>query len=134
MRPIMNAPIKSTSLTEFWGRRWNGAFNQLVLDLLFRRLAHSFGAACATLGSFLLSGLLHELVISLPAAGGYGLPTGYFLLQGAGSITQRKLGLCGGIRGWIFTVAIVGAPAFWLFHPLFVRRVILPFLQAIGAL
>jgi predicted DCC family thiol-disulfide oxidoreductase YuxK len=133
VRPIMNAPVKSTALTEFWGRRWNGAFNQLVLDLFFRRLARFFGATLAMLGSFLFSGLLHELVISLPAAGGYGLPTGYFLLQGAGSIAQRKLGMRGGVCGWMSTMAIVAAPAFWLFHPLFVRRVILPFMQAIGA-
>jgi alginate O-acetyltransferase complex protein AlgI len=134
VRPIMDAPIKSTSLAEFWGRRWNGAFNQLALDLLFRNLARRFGTTLATLGSFLFSGLLHELVISLPAAGGYGLPTGYFLLQGAGATAQRKWDLRRGFLGWILTMAIVIAPAFWLFHPLFVRRVVLPFLQAIGAL
>lgn len=39
-RPIMNRPITSRSLTEFWGRRWNGAFNQLVLD---RRLDFHHG-------------------------------------------------------------------------------------------
>ena len=40
----------------------------------------------------------------------------------------------GWLRGRLFTLAIVAAPAFWLFHPPFVRRVILPFMQAIGAL
>lgn len=128
----MNAPIRSTSLAEFWGRRWNGAFNDLVLDLFFRRLARRFGPPIATLGSFFFSGPLHELVISLPAAGGYGLPTGYFLWQGAGVIAQRKWRR--GFLGWTVTMAIVVVPAFWLFHPLFVRRVIIPFMQAIGAL
>ncbi len=138
-QPIMNAPIKATSLSEFWGRRWNGAFNQLVVDVLFRRLARSIGIVRATLTAFLLSGLIHESVISLPAGAGYGLPTAYFLLQGWGVVAQRsavgnRLELCRGISGRIFTILIAAGPAFWLFHPPFVRNVILPFMKAIGAL
>jgi hypothetical protein len=138
-RPIMNAPIKAQSLNEFWGRRWNGAFNQLVLDVFFRRFSRSLGTIRATLSAFLISGLLHELVISLPSGAGYGLPTAYFLFQGWGVVTQRSIvgrrfGLRRGLRGWIFTMFVTAAPAFWLFHPPFVRRVILPFMQTIGAL
>jgi len=138
-QPIMNAPIRATSLSEFWGRRWNGAFNQLVVDVLFRRLARSIGIVRATLTAFLLSGLIHELVISLPAGAGYGLPTAYFLLQGWGVVVQRsivgkRLELRRGILGRIFTMLIAAGPAFWLFHPPFVRNVILPFMKAIGAL
>jgi alginate O-acetyltransferase complex protein AlgI len=138
-QPIMNAPIRVTSLSEFWGRRWNGAFNQLVVDVLFRRLARSIGIVRATLTAFLLSGLIHELVISLPAGAGYGLPTAYFLLQGWGVVAQRstigdRLELRRGISGRIFTILIAAGPAFWLFHPPFVRNVILPFMKAIGAL
>jgi predicted DCC family thiol-disulfide oxidoreductase YuxK len=138
-RPIMNAPLRSSSLTEFWGRRWNGAFNQLVIDILFRRFARSFGTVRATLVAFLISGFIHELVISLPAGAGYGLPTSYFLLQGWGVIAQRTpVGerplFRRGLSGRIFTFVLVGAPAFWLFHPPFVRGVIIPFMKAIGAL
>ena len=133
-KPIMNAPIKATSLNEFWGRRWNGAYNQLVLDLFFRRFARSIGMAKAMLIAFLISGLIHELVISLPARAGYGLPTAYFLLQGCGIIAQRKFEIRRGFAGWLFTTLIVAGPAFWLFHPPFVRHVILPFMQAIHAL
>jgi predicted DCC family thiol-disulfide oxidoreductase YuxK len=138
-QPIMHAPIRATSLSEFWGRRWNGAFNQLVVDVLFRRLARSIGIVRATFTAFLLSGLIHELVISLPAGAGYGLPTAYFLLQGWGVVTQRstvgnRLKLRRGISGRIFTMLIAAGPAFWLFHPPFVRNVILPFMKAIGAL
>jgi hypothetical protein len=139
VQPIMNAPIRATSLSEFWGQRWNGAFNQLVVDVLFRRLARSIGIVRATLTAFLLSGLIHELVISLPAGAGYGLPTAYFLLQGWGVVAQRssvgnRLELRRGISGRIFTMFIAAPPAFWLFHPPFVRNVILPFMKAIGAL
>lgn len=138
-KPIMDAPIKSSSLSEFWGRRWNGAFNQLILTIFFRRLVRSIGGVRATLTAFLISGLVHELVISLPAAAGYGLPTAYFLLQAWGVIAQRsclgdQLRLRHGIRGRVFTMCIAAGPAFWLFHPPFVRNVVLPFLKAIQAI
>jgi predicted DCC family thiol-disulfide oxidoreductase YuxK len=138
-KPIMNAPLQATSLSDFWGRRWNGAFNQLVLTVFFRRLARAIGSIRATLTAFLVSGLIHELVISLPAGAGYGLPTAYFLLQGWGVIAQRsplgnQLGIRSGIRGRVFTMLITAGPVFWLFHPPFVRNVILPFMKVIQAL
>ena len=133
--PIMDAPLRSTSVAEFWGRRWNGAFNDLALGLVFRPMARRAGVTIATLSAFAVSGLIHELVISLPAGAGYGLPTGYFLLQGLAVLAQRKLTtLRGDASGWFFTMLIVAGPAYWLFHPPFVTRVILPFMQAIGAL
>lgn len=137
--PIMNAPLRSASVSEFWGQRWNAAFNDLALRLVFRPAVRPLGMASATLLAFLVSGLIHELVISLPAAAGYGLPSAYFLVQGLGVLTERSsagkwFGLRAGVRGWLFTMFVVAGPAFWLFHPPFVRHVILPFMQAIGAL
>jgi alginate O-acetyltransferase complex protein AlgI len=87
---------------------------------------------------FLLSGVIHELVISLPARGGYGLPTGYFFLQGLGIASERsqrgrRLGLGAGWRGRLFTMLVAAGPVYWLFPPVFVHRVVLPMLRAIGA-
>lgn len=137
--PIMHAPLRSTSVSELWGQRWNAAFNDLALRLVFRPAARRWGMAGGTLLAFLVSGLVHEIVISLPAATGYGLPSAYFLGQGLGVLTERssagkRLGLRAGVRGWMFTMIVVAGPAYWLFHPPFVRQVILPFMQAIGAL
>jgi predicted DCC family thiol-disulfide oxidoreductase YuxK len=129
--PIMDAPLCSKTVSEFWGRRWNAAFNRLALDFVFRPLARRRGTTIATLAAFLVSGLIHELVISLPAGADYGLPTAYFLLQGIGILTERALPQ---IRGQIFTIVITALPVFWLFHPPFVRNVILPFMKALGAL
>lgn len=134
-RPIMEAPLRSTSVAEFWGRRWNGAFNDLAVGLVFRPIAKHCGVVGATLIAFAVSGLIHELVISLPAGAGFGLPTGYFILQALAILAQRKwTALRGGISGWLFTMIVLAAAAYWLFHPPFVRNVILPFMQAIGAL
>jgi len=138
-RPIMSAPLRSVSLSEFWGRRWNLGFRQLAHELIFRPLHRTLGAEAAGFLVFAVSGLIHELVISLPARAGYGLPTAYFLLQGVGITVERSnfgqsLGLGHGARGWFFMALFTAGPAFWLFHPWFVMRVILPFMQAIRAL
>ena len=137
--PIMSAPLRSTSLGEFWGKRWNLGFRQLAHELIFRRAYRKLGAGMASFLVFLVSGLIHDLVISLPARGGYGLPTLYFLIQGAGVAVERstfgtRLGLGQGMRGWCFMVVFLTAPVFGLFHPWFVLRVILPFMRAIHAL
>jgi len=151
VEPIMNAPLRSKTVSEFWGRRWNSAFNRLAFEFVSRPITRRlggrsscdtarrspgistvhFGAAIATLTGFLVSGLIHELVISLPAGAGYGLPTAYFLLQGVGILLERSFPQ---IRGRIFTILITALPVFWLFHPPFVHNVILPFMKAIGAL
>lgn len=137
--PIMSKPILSKTLSEFWGKRWNLGFRQLAYDLIFRPLHKRTGVAAAGLLVFVASGLIHDLVISLPARGGYGLPTGYFVLQGLGvtlerSTLGRRLGLQKGPIAWIFLLIVTAAPAFWLFHPPFVLRVILPFMRAVHAL
>jgi len=138
-KPIMSAPLRSTSLGEFWGKRWNLGFRQLAHELVFRPLHRPLGAATASFLVFVASGLIHDLVISLPARAGYGLPTAYFVLQGAGVAIEhsglgKRLDLGHGARGRLFTAVLVGGPAFGLFHPWFVVRVILPFMQAIHAL
>ena len=106
-KPIMSAPLRATSLAEFWGKRWNLGFRQLGYELIFRPLHRVLGVELAGLLVFLVSGLIHDLVISVPARGGYGLPTGYFLLQGAGITMEhsrwgKRLGLAHGARGWLF--------------------------------
>ena len=138
-QPVMSKPILSRTLSEFWGRRWNLGFRQLAHEFIFGPLHKRIGVPAAGLAVFVASGLIHDLVISFPAHGGYGLPTGYFLLQGLGVTLERshlgaRIGLQAGSQARIFAIVVTAAPAFWLFHPLFVQRVILPFLQAIGAL
>jgi len=136
--PIMHSPVSARSLGKFWGGDWNSAFSDLMHGHFLKPLTKQFGPRPALLTIFLLSGLLHELVISFPARGGYGLPTAYFALQGLGLLFERgqvgrRMGLGSGLIGWCFVALISGVPALWLFHPPFIRNVILPMLRAIGA-
>ena len=137
-RPLMDRPSRSRSVSEFWGRRWNTAFRDLTHRFLFRPLSERLWPRAAILAGFLASGLVHDLVISVPAGGGYGWPTAYFLVQAAALLLERSragraIGLGRGVRGRIFTAAVVVLPAWGLFHPPFVRNVIVPFLRATGA-
>lgn len=136
---IFHAPARATSLGEFWGERWNLGFRQLTHQLVFQPLRSRIGIVGAVLAAFLVSGVMHDLVISLPAQGGYGLPTVYFLVQGCAvcfehTTVARRLGLGEGFMGWLFVLICAGAPAYFLFHPPFVLHVIVPFMEAIGAL
>jgi hypothetical protein len=135
---VMQAPVLASSLAHFWCR-WNTPFHQIVNQHIFRPAARRWGAGAATLLVFLASGLVHDLVISVPARAGYGWPTAYFLLQGMGVLFQRskparRWNLHRGFGGWLGTAVVAAGPAFWLFHPPFVRNVMIPFFNAIGAL
>lgn len=136
--PLMRRPLGAVSLAELWDRRWNTAFGTLARNLVFRPLQRRFGLRSAYVGVFLVSGLVHDLVISVPTRGGYGLPTLYFALQAAGIFFcrtrfARGLGLHRGAGGRVFAWLIALPAVFILFHPPFIRTVILPFLQSIQA-
>jgi len=132
--PIMNAPILATSLSEFWSRRWNRAFRDFAHLFVLRPVAKQWNMTAATWLSFIFSGLVHELAISFPAGAGYGLPTGYFLLQAFGLTLERwsvrrGVPLGKGVFGWCFALVFVLGPVVWLFHPPFVNKVILPLIS-----
>jgi Membrane bound O-acyl transferase family len=137
--PIMASPFRSRSLGEFWGKRWNLGFREVAHQLIFLPLRKYIGVECGAFVVFLASGVVHDLVISVPAGGGYGRPTAYFVFQGVAVLLERTpfgkhLGLGRGLRGWLFMALILTAPLFWLFHPPFVLRVIIPFMHEIRAL
>jgi hypothetical protein len=137
--PIMTAPFRARSLAEFWSTRWNTAFSTPVRRLVLLPLARRIGLSGAGFLVFLISGLLHELVISLPARGGFGLPTLYFVLQGTGVAIERSpigrgCGLRDGFKGRLFVILFTVGPLYWLFHSVFAHRVIVPFLTVLNYL
>jgi len=137
--PIMRWPICATSIADFWGRRWNLAFRELANRYVYRPLTGHTGPTTALLLSFVASGLIHDLVISLPAGAGFGQPTLYFLLQAAGILVEhsrigRRCGLGRGLGGRLFAAVVVVAPLALLFHGPFLNRIMLPMLRAIAGL
>lgn len=137
--PIFQKPLRSASLTEFWGQRWNRAFSDLSRDLLYHPLSRRLGARGALFAVFAFSALAHELAISFPARAGYGLPSAYFLLHGLlvlaeGSRSGRWLLRRRPVLGRIWTTIALLVPAPLLFHAPFLERVVLPFMRALGAL
>lgn len=138
-RPPMNQPLQSKSLAEFWGRRWNTAFRDLTYRFLFRPLTRRIGVRAGLAGGFVFSGLVHDLVISWPAGGGYGGPTLFFAIQGVGMLIERgrfgtEVGLGRGVRGRFFTMLALFLPVPFLFHPRFVEGIVVPFMHSVRAL
>ena len=135
--PLMRQPLRSQSLVEFWSRRWNTAFRDLTHRFLFQPLSNRLGSKGGLWAGFLFSGLVHDLVISYPAGGGYGGPTLYFALQAAAiscerSRLGRRLGLGRGKGGWVFTMVMLTVPLPLLFHNPFVLNVAAPFMRGAG--
>jgi alginate O-acetyltransferase complex protein AlgI len=132
--PLFRAPLRSLSLTEFWGRRWNLAFSEMTALAVYRPLAPRVGRSAATVAAFLGSGLLHEIAISLPVHRGYGLPLSYFALQGLLMLAERALERAGhpvsryawAGRGW--TIFWLLAPLPILFHRPFLAGIVWPLL------
>lgn len=134
-RPIMLQPLRSDSLADFWGRRWNTAFAALADRHLFRPLARRIGTRAALASVFIGSGLLHEGVITVPAGGAYGLPTLFFSIQAGGLLLERHPAIADHpIRrralAWLLLLGPVGC----LFPPVFVKQVILPMLDLIATI
>jgi hypothetical protein len=135
--PLMDRPLASASIGEFWARRWNTAFHDLTRRFLFRPFTAWIGPRPAVLAGFLCSGLVHELVISVPAGGGYGGPTLYFTVQGLAVLLERsrrdrRTSVGRGWTGSLFTVLVLLVPAYALFHPPFLLGVVLSFIRALG--
>jgi hypothetical protein len=72
--------------------------------------------------------MAHELVISIPARGGFGLPTTYFLIQVSVLLVQRKFEF---LKNGFVTLATALIPAPILFNPVFIERVFAPMMKLI---
>ena len=135
VKPIMNSPLLATSVSDFWSKRWNLAFRDYAHVVVFAPMSRAIGGRGAVIAGFLFSGFVHDLAISVPAGGGYGWPTLYFLIQAIGLLVERKLQKAGwpisqGLIGHCWTILWVVGPVGFLFHKPFVVNVILPIVSA----
>jgi alginate O-acetyltransferase complex protein AlgI len=115
---LFRDPLHAKSLAEFWSRRWNLAFTEMTAVAIHRPIRILAGPRVAIFASFLASGLMHELAISVPARGGYGLPTLYFALHGILVLRDTRSRL-------VMFLALI-APILLVFHLPFLRTVIWP--------
>lgn len=98
---IDHQPWRAKSLADFWGRRWNRLIGDWLAQVVFRPMRRR--PRRAVLATFIVSGLLHELVVSLPLAVVYGESVwgwfvGYFLLQYCGGLLEHHLRLASPAR------------------------------------
>ena len=138
-KPLMNEPVRSTSLAVLWGNRWNIAFRDLMHRFLFKPFVPRFGARGATWLGFAISGVIHDVVMSVPPNAGYGQPTLFFLIQAAGLMVERSslgrsLGLGRGWCGWLFAMLVLIGPSPLLLHRPFVEQIVVPFVLAVRSL
>jgi alginate O-acetyltransferase complex protein AlgI len=133
LSPLMDAPWKSDSVGSFWGRRWNIAFIQMTRITLFTPLARKGRSRLALLFSFFISGIFHEVALSLPVGSGYGLPMLYFILQSIFVLAERKFihKLSPSMRKtWTFMCLLLPFPL--LLHAAFINGIMLPFIKLLG--
>jgi hypothetical protein len=127
VRRLFRDPLLSRSLAEFWSRRWNLAYVELNQVLFLPPLRRWFGRG-AVPAAFILSGALHELVISVPVLAGFGGPMAYFVLHALLTRTERHLRIAHwpAPLAWLWTWVWVLAPLPLLFHTPFRDALVVP--------
>ncbi|HEX2061968.1 MAG TPA: MBOAT family protein [Thermoanaerobaculia bacterium] len=118
---LFRAPLAARSLAELWSRRWNVGYSEMIALLVHRPVCARFGPRAALAASFLVSGLLHELAITVPIGASYGLPTLYFAIQGIGVAIERRRELG---PAWVIPWLVIPLPL--CFPPPFVEQIIRP--------
>jgi len=102
LEPPFNEPYLSTSLQDFWGRRWNLIVSSILRPAVYkptRNLAslvvgRKWALIPAFMGTFLVSGLMHELIlfyyVECDQRSPWELPC-FFLLHGVCLLTEIAL-------------------------------------------
>jgi hypothetical protein len=107
--PIFDSPWLSTSLSEFWGRRWHQLMRDVVLNLGGQPFNRLFGRFGGLFGAFLVSGIVHDIKLRAIGRGGNSVAIiGFWVMNGVGVVleriwtktTGRRLG---GVWGWVWT-------------------------------
>lgn len=127
--PVFNQPVYASSLSDWWGKRWNLSVHTVLTIAIWQPLRERIGPTWALVAVFVASGLLHEYLLSYPAGGGWGGPTTYFALQAAGMYAERQRSVRRQLRRhwWsqtLWTLGFTLIPAPLLFHPPLLRALL----------
>lgn len=121
VRTLFPNVLEAHGIGDFWSRRWNVGYSQMMQRLVGRPVEALAGANAGVMAIFIVSGFLHELAITLPVRNGFGLPTVYFTLHGILTLLERKRGRPFGKIPALLAVAV---PLGLLFPPAFQNEVI----------
>jgi len=108
--PGFDSPWRSTSLSEFWGRRWHQWLRHIFLVQAGHPLSFIFGRVGLVIGAFLSSAVYHHVGLnSLDSTSelwrmllGFGMMApGMFAERTFKQLTGRKV--CG-LAGWVWTM------------------------------
>ncbi|WCJ33019.1 MBOAT (membrane bound O-acyl transferase) family protein [Euphorbia peplus] len=138
LEPQFNEPYLSTSLQDFWGRRWNLMVTSILRPTVYYPVRSCFRAlfgpkwasSLAILATFVVSGLMHELIyFYLTRVSPTWEVTCFFVLHGVcvafevavKRVIKDKWRLEPVISGPL-TVVFVGLTAVWLFFPQLIRN------------
>jgi hypothetical protein len=113
--PPMNVhPFLSVSVVDFWGRRWNRLFGDWLFEICFKPFSRKpyMGMFLA----FFVSGMIHELLVSVPFLMVYerslfGLMLGYFTIQFLAIVIERRVMISSSVAGRVFCWIVILGPA-----------------------
>jgi len=122
VRVLFRNPLQMRGFRDFWARRWNLAYSEMMARTVQRPLSPILGEKGSVFAVFLISGLLHEPAITVPVQAGYGLPTLIFVVHGIFSVVEKKNSIFSAVA--CAALLITGLP--YLFNDKFQTEVILP--------
>jgi hypothetical protein len=108
--PLFQSPLRSTSLTELWGKRWHQGFRSAFMFVGSKPLSVLFGPIGKVCGAFLLSGLVHDMGLwGLGRGSDFLSVGGFFLMMAVGVVLEGVWRAVSGRQvngrlGWAWTV------------------------------
>ena len=118
--PLFDSPWLSTSLSEFWGRRWHQMMREQLVTFGVRPFNYLFGRLGGVLGAFLVSGIFHDFELRSYGRGGNSVAIiGFWLMNAVGMVLERiwtknTARRVGGVWGWIWTFGWMSLWGIWV--------------------
>ncbi|XP_057529494.1 long-chain-alcohol O-fatty-acyltransferase-like [Amaranthus tricolor] len=138
--PPSDEPYLSSSISDFWGRRWNLMVTDILRHTVYKPtrvflsnyIGRDWASVISVIAAFVVSGLMHELIFYYMARVSPSWEvTWFFVLHGLCVVLEfclkkvlgRKLGLHWVITGPLTVGFVMGTGYLWFFPPLVMNKV-----------